>query len=291
MGLGHPVIPALKKRRSPDSAPPRRASAPSVGVILAAFTALWLPAPAQAFPPVCIEFGFSEQNSFLIMGTDGPDFLEGADKQEFESRDTIFGAPGNDQMDGRRGNDCLVGDEGLDTAIGNTGSDVIFGNTETDLLSGRDGNDRIFGGPGNEATDQGGGLAGGKGKDQLFGESGNDELSGGPKGDTLVGGNDNDLLNGGEGDDTLDDSLRFADNPGQNRFIGGPEDDEIDAVNGRLDKKIDGGPGFDECAVDDNDTKIRNCEIVRECEAKPTPGKPANRDCKKLRRETARRIR
>ena len=90
--------------------------------------------------------------------------------------------------------------------VGSKGNDVLRGTAKADVIFGLGGNDTISG------------------------LGGNDILVGGPGKDTLIGGVGNDKLIGG---------------PGKDSFIGGAGKDKIFAVDDRVDKRIDGGPGVD----------------------------------------------
>ena len=78
------------------------------------------------------------------------------------------------------------------------------------------------------------------GNDRIDGRGGNDRLSGGAGKDRLVGGSGRDRLSGGRGADRLN------------------------AVDGRADRVVKGGPGKDICRVDPADEfKVQGCEIVK----------------------------
>ncbi len=78
------------------------------------------------------------------------------------------------------------------------------------------------------------------GNDRIDGRGGNDRLSGGAGKDRLVGGSGRDRLSGGRGADRLN------------------------AVDGRADRVVKGGPGKDICRIDPADEfKVQGCEIVK----------------------------
>jgi hemolysin type calcium-binding protein len=78
-------------------------------------------------------------------------------------------------------------------------------------------------------------VKGTTGADMLRGMGGNDKLNG-------LGGNDS--LNGGNGRDHLVGA------GGADRLFGGPGNDVLNAVDGRADKAINGGPGRNTCIID-----------------------------------------
>jgi hypothetical protein len=108
---------------------------------------------------------------------------------------------------------------------GTKGADRIVGTAKADVIKSRGGNDRI---------------RGRGGSDRLSGGAGEDRLAGGPGRDRLSGGRGRDRLSGGRGADRLN------------------------AVDGRADRVVKGGPGKDICRVDPADEfKARGCEIVK----------------------------
>jgi Ca2+-binding RTX toxin-like protein len=77
------------------------------------------------------------------------------------------------------------------------------------------------------------------GSDRIDGRGGSDRLSGGAGKDRLAGG------------------------PGADRLSGGRDADRLNAVNGRADHLVKGGPGKDICRIDPADEpKAQGCEIV-----------------------------
>jgi Ca2+-binding RTX toxin-like protein len=91
-------------------------------------------------------------------------------------------------------------------------------------------------------------IKAGGSKDRINGRGGNDRLYGGSGGDRLLGGRGKDRLYGGSGRD---------------RLLGGRGADQLNSVDGRRDRRINGGLGHDHCWVDPADrATVRGCEIV-----------------------------
>jgi hypothetical protein len=108
---------------------------------------------------------------------------------------------------------------------GTKGADRIVGTARADVIKSLGGNDRIKGRGGSDR------LSGGAGRDRLSGGRGRDRLSGGR---------------------------------GRDRLFGGRGADRLNAVDGRADRVVKGGPGKDICRVDPADEfKARGCEIVK----------------------------
>jgi Ca2+-binding RTX toxin-like protein len=84
----------------------------------------------------------------VVMGTDGPDRLTGADVGEI-----VFGFAGNDLIRGRAGHDCLLGDDGNDTLRGERGDDRLTGGAGADVLVGGPGTNAYDAGPGRDVVD------------------------------------------------------------------------------------------------------------------------------------------
>jgi Ca2+-binding RTX toxin-like protein len=144
--------------------------------------------------------GNSNQSRYSLFGLDGDDQLFGGG-----GRDNLNGGNGNDFLDGGDGDDFLIGGFGDDTLFGGNGDDLLDGGFGSDILDGGNGDDRLFGGFGDDI------LLGGAGKDQLDGSVGGDILFGGAGDDILRGGTNGaigtpffeDILVGGAGSDTL----------------------------------------------------------------------------------------
>ena len=95
--------------------------------------------------------------------------------------------------------------------------------------------------------------------DVIKSRGGNDRITGRGGKDRLVGGRGRDRLSGG---------------PGRDRLSGGRGADRLNAVDGRRDRVVNGGPGKDVCSVDTADrARMKGCEIVR-IGAPGAPGTP-----------------
>jgi len=98
------------------------------------------------------------QDNFLefdVQGTSGNDLIFG----DLFSRNSIYGADGNDfiiggfrqdNLAGGAGNDILFGLSGRDNLFGGSGNDILFGGSGRDTLSGGTGDDILFGGRGRD---------------------------------------------------------------------------------------------------------------------------------------------
>lgn len=141
---------------------------------------------------------------------------------------------------GMPGRDVIVGSSGPDVIDGATGDDELCGNGGNDTIRGGHGNDAIFGGDGDDVLD------GGHGDDLLWGEAGDDLLDGGPGDDSLAG---------LDGDDLLVDTV------GTDELLGGAGRDHLNArdAQGPTPDWLEGGPGLDHCAYDDNEEVISSC--------------------------------
>jgi Ca2+-binding RTX toxin-like protein len=131
---------------------------------------------------------------------------------------------------GTTGPDCpLTGTNSADNMAGLSGADCV------NALAG---DDNIEAGAGNDASQ------GGNGDDQQFGSNGNDRLFGQNDDDLIYGGRNSDLHAGGSGDDLLV---------------------SVDGVAGN--DTLNGGDGFDVCAVDRDGAVVdetNDCEDVEE---------------------------
>jgi Ca2+-binding RTX toxin-like protein len=108
--------------------------------------------------------------------------------------------------------------------LGTQGPDKIVGTAQADVIKARGGDDR---------------AKGRRGRDRVSGGRGADRLWGGRGADRLWGGRGADRLRGGRGADRLN------------------------AVDGRQDRVVHGGPGKDVCRVDAADqARVRGCETV-----------------------------
>src|ERR687891_1409955 len=126
------------------------------------------------------------------------------------------------------------------------------GAAQAKRMSGTPGADRIVG------TAKADVIKSGGGNDRIKGRGGSDRLSGGAGKDRLAGGRGRDRLSGGRGRD------RLAGASGRDRLSGGRGADRLNAVDGRADRVVMGGPGRDVCRVDPADeAKVKGCETVK----------------------------
>jgi hypothetical protein len=109
---------------------------------------------------------------------------------------------------------------------------------------------------------------------QMSGTKGADRIVGTAKADVIKSRGGNDRINGRGGSDRLSGGAgkdRLAGGPGRDRLSGGRGADRLNAVDGRADRVVKGGPGNDTCWVDPADEfKVQGCEIVKIA----TPGVP-----------------
>ncbi len=93
--------------------------------------------------------------------------------------------------------------------------------------------------------------------DQIVGTKKKDKIKGRDGGDTIKGRGGKDVMRGGSGNDMLDGE------GGKDRFNGGGDNDTLKAVDGKRDRRINGGPGDDTCEIDQIDlNRIRACETL-----------------------------
>jgi Ca2+-binding RTX toxin-like protein len=97
----------------------------------------------------------------IIVGTTGPDTLEGTGQPDFikgkGGDDTLLGLGERDDLRGGFGDDTLFGGNGKDTLLGDAGDDFLFGGAADDTLIGGKGADFLDGGQGDdELTGSGG---------------------------------------------------------------------------------------------------------------------------------------
>lgn len=83
----------------------------------------------------------------VLMGTSGPDRLDGGDAGE-----VIFGLGGRDRLDAGDGHDCVLGNAGADILLGGAGSDRLTGGGGADVLSGGPGVNRYDAGAGRDVV-------------------------------------------------------------------------------------------------------------------------------------------
>ena len=99
------------------------------------------------------------------------------------------------------------------------------------------------------------------------GTNGADRIVGTAKADVIKSLGGNDRVQGGAGSDRLSGGAgkdRLAGGPGRDRLSGGRGADRLNAVDGRADRLVKGGPGKDICRVDPADRfKAKGCEIVK----------------------------
>jgi Ca2+-binding RTX toxin-like protein len=85
--------------------------------------------------------------------------------------------------------------------------------------------------------------------------------------DRIVGTGGPDVINSLGGDDRIrarGGRDRLLGGPGRDRLLGGRGADRLNAVDGRRDRVVSGGPGKDVCRVDTTDrTRLKGCEIVK----------------------------
>jgi hypothetical protein len=204
-----------------------------------------------------------------IVGTDGPDDLQGTDERDviwaglgddrvhsLLGNDLVCGGPGADVLHGGRGNDTVDGGPGdADQAIGDLGDDTVLGgNGEFDEVAGSLGIDRVSGGPGSF--------------DLVHGDYGYDRMDGGPGGDDIASFATDVASAGGAGvwvsltrhkarGDGHDRLFRFEDIEGSafrdvligdgraNAIDGGPGDDQLSGGGGA--DELVGAQGTDSC--------------------------------------------
>ena len=101
-------------------------------------------------------------------------------------------------------------------------------------------------------------MSGTVGADRIVGTAKADVIKSGAGNDRIKGRGGNDRLSGGRGSD------RLAGGSGRDRLSGGRGADRLNAVDGRADRVVMGGPGRDICRVDPADeAKVKGCEIVK----------------------------
>jgi RTX calcium-binding nonapeptide repeat (4 copies) len=109
---------------------------------------------------------------------------------------------------------------------------------------------------------------------RMSGTKGADRIVGTAKADVIKSLGGNDRINGRGGSDRLSGGAgkdRLAGGSGRDRLSGGRGADRLNAVDGRADRVVKGGPGKDICRVDPADEfKVQGCEIVKIV----TPGAP-----------------
>jgi hypothetical protein len=156
-------------------------------------------APAKYNPTAFHPFDFSTPYPcpLDVVGTDGPEQLEGGARPEAADGLGVLGLGGDDTLVAAEHGDCLRG---------GAGNDRIFGGPAQDSIDGDDGDDRISAGDGGDGVDGGFGadvIDGGNGSDSLDGEAGPDTIRGGPGNDWIHGGPERNRIDAGPGSDTI----------------------------------------------------------------------------------------
>jgi hypothetical protein len=109
-------------------------------------------------------------------------------------------------------------------------------------------------------------LAGPAQAKQILGTKGPDKLRGTSTGDLIKAGRGNDAIRGRGGKD------RIFGGRGADRLFGGRGADRLNAVDGRRDRLVRGGPGKDVCRIDAADrSRTKGCETVKVAKG-PGPG-------------------
>jgi hypothetical protein len=93
------------------------------------------------------------------------------------------------------------------------------------------------------------------------------EIQGSDDGETLIETERNDKINGHRGRDVIDAAFyTITATPGDlgdtDEVKGNRGDDEIDVEDDDFRDTVNGGPGIDECTVDNGD-EVKNCEVIR----------------------------
>ena len=93
---------------------------------------------------------------------------------------------------------------------------------------------------------------------RILGTKGPDKIVGTAKADVIKALGGDDRIKGRGGRD------RLSGGPGRDRLSGGRGADRLNAVDGRRDRVVSGGPGKDVCRVDAVDrAKMKGCETVK----------------------------
>jgi Ca2+-binding RTX toxin-like protein len=212
--------------------------------------------------------GGNAWNGNEIAGGPGPDSIYGFDGVS-EAGDFLAGGKGHDELRALGGYDGLKGGPGNDLLDGGpepAGSydGVVYGDAH-------DAGKFYPSAPGPVRANLATGSATGDGIDTLIdierldGTPYADRLIGDARANVIFGGAGNDFVDGASGNDYLrgDDPLAGADLPevGADTILGGPGDDDIDAVDEVSgNDTADGRDGTDTCASDPGDVE-RSCEL------------------------------
>src|SRR4051812_5496900 len=101
-------------------------------------------------------------------------------------------------------------------------------------------------------------TSGTAGADRIVGTAKADVITSGAGNDRIRGRGGSDRLSGGRGRD------RLSGDSGRDRLSGGRGADRLNAVDGRADRVVMGGPGMDICRIDPADeAKVTGCETVK----------------------------
>ena len=143
----------------------------------------------------------------VVVGTDGNDIIDGADRAEF-----IDGGAGDDVIGGEGGADVIFGGDGDDVISGGGGADVLSGGAGDDVLVGGHGADQLRGGAGDDFIDGGEGT-------EHSGSAGDEVMFTGDRQQYIITQNENgsftvqDIYSGRDGTDTVInvENFTFAD--------------------------------------------------------------------------------
>jgi Ca2+-binding RTX toxin-like protein len=102
---------------------------------------------------------------------------------------------------------------------------------------------------------------------RMLGTRGNDRIVGTNKPDRIIARRGNDRVNGRKGGDRIrgsrgKDHIKGA--QGRDRLLAGKGADHLNAVDGKADRAVNGGPGKDVCAIDQADLAVlKGCERTK----------------------------
>lgn len=250
---------------------------------LVALCAAPTPAAGGEEQPTCSAGARYQAESATIVGTPGPDEIEGT-----EGRDVIVGLGGDDTIDAGGGYDRICGDAGDDairggsdpnSLIGGAGDDRLVGGDDGNDLFGKGGDDKLIGGEGWNSyyaelgddrivdnssdsstdieltyapramrVDLAAGTMRGMGRDRIVG-SGIKILRGTPYRDVLLGSDRSELFYtagyAGSAPDRIEGHGGDDSLNGSGTLFGGGGDDYISSDYGSGDSELHGGPGTD----------------------------------------------
>ena len=99
---------------------------------------------------------------------------------------------------------------------------------------------------------------------RMLGTRGDDTIVGTAKPDRIIARRGNDRLNGRQGGDRISGSRgkdHVKGGKGKDRLFAGKSADHLNAVDGKADRAVNGGPGKDVCAIDEADLAVlKGCE-------------------------------